>query len=151
MQYSLEQGSSASQMTAAKVLDVVARLLKCAEQASDAVSGHTQVKIEVPPTLLKLLKSECLTMSKKRGQQTWHKIDEPVVPLERNLYGHQLSGLLWDGQFENVPLENGWEKAPTWECPVVYRQQRSLPGPCTWTTSNVRKETEILSPCGKYC
>ena len=33
-----EQGSSASQMTAAKVMDVIARLPGCAGQAADAVS-----------------------------------------------------------------------------------------------------------------
>ena len=41
---STEQGSSASQMTAAKVMDVSARLLGCAGQAADAMSAHTQVK-----------------------------------------------------------------------------------------------------------
>ena len=35
-----EQGSSASQMTAAKVLDVTARLPGCAGQACDAVSAY---------------------------------------------------------------------------------------------------------------
>ena len=40
-----EQGSSASQMTAAKVMDVIARLPDCDEQAADAVSAYTQVKI----------------------------------------------------------------------------------------------------------
>ena len=39
-----EQGSSASQMTAAKVMDVFARSLDCAGQAADAVSAYTQVK-----------------------------------------------------------------------------------------------------------
>ena len=38
-----EQGSGASQMTAAKVVDVIARLLDCAGQAVDAVSANTQV------------------------------------------------------------------------------------------------------------
>ena len=38
-----EQGSSASQMTAAKVMDVMARLPDCDGQAPDAVSGYTQV------------------------------------------------------------------------------------------------------------
>ena len=33
-----EQGSSASQMTAAKVMDVMARLPDCDEQAADAIS-----------------------------------------------------------------------------------------------------------------
>ena len=47
------QGSSASQMTAAKVLDVIARLLGCAGKASDAVSDYTQVKMEDAPPLLR--------------------------------------------------------------------------------------------------
>ena len=39
-----EQGSSALQMTAAKVMDVMSRPPGCAGQAADAVSAHTQVK-----------------------------------------------------------------------------------------------------------
>ena len=54
-----EQGSSASQMMAAKVMDVIARLPDCAGQAADAVSAYTQVKIEDAPELLKIPKSEC--------------------------------------------------------------------------------------------
>ena len=34
-----EQGSSASQMTAAKEMDIISRIPGCAGQASDAVSG----------------------------------------------------------------------------------------------------------------
>ena len=40
----IEQGSSASQMTAVNVMDVMSRLPGCAGQAADAVSAHTQVK-----------------------------------------------------------------------------------------------------------
>ena len=39
-----EQGSSASQMTAAKVMDIISRLPGCSGQAADAVSACTQVK-----------------------------------------------------------------------------------------------------------
>ena len=39
-----EQGSSASQMTAAKVMDIISRLPRCAGHAADAVSAYTQVK-----------------------------------------------------------------------------------------------------------
>ena len=35
-----EQGSSASQMTAAKVTDIISRLPRCAGQAADAVSAY---------------------------------------------------------------------------------------------------------------
>ena len=41
-----EQGSSASHMTAAKIMDIISRLLGCDGQAADAVSAHTQVKME---------------------------------------------------------------------------------------------------------
>ena len=46
-----EQGSSASQMTAAKVMDIISRLPGCAGQAADAVSAYTQVKMEDAPKL----------------------------------------------------------------------------------------------------
>ena len=42
----VEQGSSASQMTAAKVMEVISRLPGCAGQAADAKSAYTQVKME---------------------------------------------------------------------------------------------------------
>ena len=51
-----EQGSSASQMTAAKVMYVIARPLECAGQA---VSAYSQVQMEDAPKLLKIPKSEC--------------------------------------------------------------------------------------------
>ena len=52
-----EQGSSASQMTAAKVMDVIARLPDCDGQAADPVSACTQVKLEDASRLLKIPKS----------------------------------------------------------------------------------------------
>ena len=54
-----EQGSSASQMTAAKVMDIIARVPGFAGQAAYAVSAYSQVKLEDAPTLLKIPKSEC--------------------------------------------------------------------------------------------
>ena len=41
-----EQGSSASQMAASEVMDLKSRPPGCAGQAADAVSAHTQVKME---------------------------------------------------------------------------------------------------------
>ena len=48
-----EQGSSASQMTAAKIMDIISRLPGCDGQAADAVSAYTQVKMEDAHKLLK--------------------------------------------------------------------------------------------------
>ena len=55
-----EQGSAASQMTAAKIMDIISRLPGCAGQAADAVSAYTQVKMEDAHKLFKIPKSECL-------------------------------------------------------------------------------------------
>ena len=41
-----EQGSSASQMTAAKIMDIISRLPGCDGQEADAVSAYTQLKME---------------------------------------------------------------------------------------------------------
>ena len=53
-----EQGSSTSQMIAAKVMDIISRLPGCAGQAADEVSAYTRVKIQDAPTLL-IPKPEC--------------------------------------------------------------------------------------------
>ena len=58
-------------MTAAKVLDVIGRLPHCAGQAADAVSAHTQVRMEDAPKLLKILKSERPDMWRRLPRHTW--------------------------------------------------------------------------------
>ena len=94
-----EQGSSASQMTAAKVMDIISRL-PCAGQAADAVSAFTKVKMEDAPKLLKIPKSECpdiwIRLPRHKWPKSWSSMKHPVVPLQRNLYGHPLAGLLWE-------------------------------------------------------
>ena len=122
-----QQGSSASQMTAAKVMDIISRLPRCARQAADAVSAYTQVKMEDAPKLLTIPKSECpdiwVRLPKHRWPKSWSSMEDPVVPLERNLYGHPLAGLLCERQFDKVLLEHGWEKVLNWECSFVYREK----------------------------
>ena len=85
-----EQGSSASQMTAAIVMDIISRLPGCAGQAADAVSAYTQLKMEDAPKLLKIPKSECpdiwIRLRRHKWPKSWSSVEDPVVPLERNLY-----------------------------------------------------------------
>ena len=91
-----EQGSSASQMTAAKVVDVFARLSGCGGQSADAVS--------------QLSKSECpdvgIRLPQHKWPKSWSSMEDPVVLLERNLYGHPLARLLWEGQYEKILLKH---------------------------------------------
>ena len=80
-----EQDSSASQMTAAEVMDDIARLQGSAGQAADPESAHTQVKMEDAPRLLKLPKSECrdiwIRLPRHRWQKSWSNIEDLVVLL----------------------------------------------------------------------
>ena len=57
------------------------------------------------------------------GPKSWSSIEDPVVPLERDLYGHPLAGLLWERQFEKILLQHGWEKVSNWECLFVHREK----------------------------
>ena len=114
-------------MTAAKVMDILSRLPGCDGQAADAVSAYTQVKMEDAHKLLNIPKSECpdiwIRIPRHKWPKSWSSMEDPVVPLERNLYGHPLAGLLWERQFEKVRLKHGWEKIPNWECLFVHREK----------------------------
>ena len=80
-----EQGSSASQMTAAKVMDIISRLPGCAGQAAD----YTQVKIERCSQIIESSKSECpdiwIRLPRHKWPKSWSSMEDPVVPLEPNL------------------------------------------------------------------
>ena len=83
--------------------------------------------MEGAPTLLKLSMSECPDLWKRLPHYKWptyrQNIEELVVSLKRNLCGHPLADSIWERQFEKGLLENGWRKAPTWECLSVQRRQ----------------------------
>ena len=125
-----EQGSSASQTTAAKVIDIISRLPGCGGQAADAVSAYTQVQMEDAHKLFKTPKSECpdiwIRLPRHKWPKSWSSMEDPVVPLERNPYGHPWAGLLWERQFEKILLKNGWEKIPNWECLFEHREKRII-------------------------
>ena len=56
-----EQGSPASQMTAAKIMDIISRLPGCAGQAADAVSAETQ---EINGRCSKIVENSQIGMSR---------------------------------------------------------------------------------------
>ena len=99
----------------------------CDGQAADAVSAYTQVKMEDAQKLLKIPQSECPDiwnrLPRHKWPKSWSSMEDPVVPLERNLYGHPLAGLLWERQFEKILLKHGWEKIPNWEFLFVHREK----------------------------
>ena len=84
-------------------------------------------KMEDAQKLLKIPKSECpdiwIRLPRHKWPKSWSSMEDPVVPLERNLYGHPLAGLLWERQFEKILLKYGWEKVFNCECLFVHREK----------------------------
>ena len=71
--------------------------------------------MENAPYLLKIPRSE--------SPDVWIRLEDSVVPLERNLYGHPLTRKLWERQLQKILLDHGWEKVPNWDCLFVKRQK----------------------------
>ena len=86
--------------------------------------------MEDAPKLLKIPRSECpgiwIRLPRHKWLESWSSVEDPVVPLERNLYGHLLAGLLWERQFDKILLQYGWVKVSNWECFFVHREKRVL-------------------------
>ena len=105
-----EQGSSASQMTAARVMDVISRLPECAGQAADAVSAKTRVKMEDASKLLTIPKSECPRHFGFVHHDTNGLNHGPVWKIQsfllKGIYTHPLAGLLWERQLEKILLKS---------------------------------------------
>ena len=76
--------------------------------------------MEDAPNNLKIPKSECpdiwIRLPRHKWPKSWSSMEDPLVCLEWNLYGHPLAGLLWGRQFEKILLQHGWEKVYNWEC-----------------------------------
>ena len=62
-------------------------------------------------------------LPRHKWPKSWSSMEDPVVPLEQNLYGHPLARLLWERQFEKILLKHCWEKVPNWECLSVHREK----------------------------
>ena len=83
-------------------------------------------QMEDAPSLLKIPKSECpdiwIRLPRHKWPTSWSSMEDPAVPLERNLYGHSLAGLFWERHVEKFLLEHGWGKVPNWERSFVNRE-----------------------------
>ena len=105
-------------------------------QAADAVSAYTQVKIEDAHKLLKISKSECpdiwIRLPRHEWPKSWSSIEDPVLPLERNLYGHP-SGRTIMGKaiWENRIKARLGEKFPTWNA-CSYTVKKGYSYLCMW-------------------
>ena len=77
-------------------------------------------------------------------------MEDPVGPLERNLYGHPWAGLLRERQFEEILLKHGWEKIPNCDCLFVHREKGLFLSVYVDDRKIGWKKNKILIRCGNY-
>ena len=79
---------------------------------------------------MEIPKSECpdiwIRLPRHKWPKSWSSMEDPVVSLERNLYGHPLAGLLWERQFEKILLKHGWEKIPNFGMSLSTSRKRII-------------------------
>ena len=78
-----ENGSSASQITAAKVMDIISRLRGCAGQEADAVSAYTQVQNGRCTDVIEKFKGR---MSRYLDTSTETQVAQIMVPTKYQLH-----------------------------------------------------------------
>ena len=133
---------SCSEETQLKTIKVHTRYAQNMDrQLRQLTAAYTQVKMEDAPKFLIIPKSECpdvwIRLPRHKWPKSWSNIEDPVVLLERNVYGHPLAGFLWGKQFEVVLLGLGFTENKN----CSYRD--------TWMISKGLETSRILLPCGK--
>ena len=123
-----EQGASASHMAASVFLDALARMPGNDGQDDDAIGAYTQIPLKEAERLLGygIMPETWVTIPKNRWPKEWWDLPygDPVVPLELNLYGHPLAGLLWEKGCAERLQKEGFERVIGWECLYVHRKEK---------------------------
>ena len=144
-----EQGSSASQMTAAKVMDIISRLPGCEGQATDAVSAFTQVKMEDASKILKIPKSECPDIWITSTTTQMAKI---MVQTQSFLLSEICTVILWQDCYGKGNLRKSCCRTVGRRFPTVnafsYSVKMDYSYLCMWMTSNWLERNKILIRCG---
>ena len=111
-------------------------------------------KMEDAPKLLKIPKSECpdfwIRLPRHKWPKSWSYVEDPVVPLERNLHGRLLAGLSsWARLFEKILLKYVRKRFPIGNA-FSYTVKKGCSYLCMWMTSNWLERMKTLIRCRKY-
>ena len=123
-----EQGSSASQMTAAKVMDIISRLPGCAGQAADAVSAFTHGK---NGRCSKIIENSQIGMSRHLDSSTTTQMAQyhgPAWKTQSFLLSEICMVILWQdccgkGNLRKSYCSTVGRRFPNWECLFVHREK----------------------------
>ena len=144
-----EQGSSASQMTAAKVMDIISRLPGCDGQAADAVSAYTQVKMEDAPKLWKKIQNRNVQTYGFVYHDTNGQNHGPVWKTQSFLLSEICTVILWQDFYGKGNLRKSFWNTVGRKFPIgnaySYTVKKDYSYLCMWMTSNWMERNKILS------
>ena len=151
-----EQGSSASQMTAAQVMDIISRLSGCVGQAADAVSASTQVKLEDAPKLLEIPKSECPDIWIRLPRYVYHDTHRPnhgpLWKTQSFFLSEICMVIFWQDCYGKGNLRKSFWSTVGRRYPIAYSYtvKKGSSYLCKWMASYWLERNNILIRCGKY-
>ena len=148
-----EQGSSASQMTAAKVMEIISRLPGCAGQAADAVSAYTQVKWKMS----QIIKNSQIGMSRHLDSSTTTQMAKIMVQYGRpscSSWAESVRSSLWQDSYGEGNLrKSNWSTVGR-RFPIgnvsLFIVKKGCSSLCMWMASNWLERNKTLIRCGKY-
>ena len=85
-----------------------------------------------------------IRLSRHKRPKSWESIEDPVVLLERNSYGHPLAGPLWERQFEEVLLEFLDGKQCRIGNVCLFIENTDYSYRCTWMTQKMIEESRAV-------
>ena len=74
----------------------------------------------------------------------WSSMEDAAVPLERNLHGHPLAGLLWERQFEEI-----YENLDGKKCLFTRNENYSCRYTLTTSKNGWMERSRKWHPCGR--
>ena len=103
-------------MAAGKFLDAIAHFPGMSGSDSDAVGAYTQVVLDEMPEHDHV--ETWITLPPSQRPKSWHNIEDPVVKLRLNLYGHPLAGLFWERFCDRMVKSEGFERVSGLRAPA---------------------------------
>ena len=150
MQYSQSKVHLNHRWQLQKVMDVKAKLPRCARQAADAISAYTQVKMADVPSLLKIPKSECPDIWIRLPKHKWPQIKvqhgrPSGSPWAKSVRSSSGRTIVVKAFREGSVGKTVWKKLPIWECLSVDLEEGLL---LSVYVDDITNKT--LTQCGKY-
>ena len=147
-----EQGSSASQMTAAKIMDIISRLPGCDGQAADAVSAYTQVKWKILTNYWKFPNRSVQTFGFVYNDTSGQN-HGPVWKTQLSLLSGICVVILWQDCYGKCNLRKSYWSTVGWRFPIVnacsYTVKKGYSYLCMWMTSNWLERNKNINPMWK--